>query len=139
MAYGACRIGEVKEDQPPDHGVEPTLVAIFADVAFHEADVVHAGLRVAFARDREEAGLGVDADDLARRPDEGRDKPGDVAEPGPEVEHTHPRLDAGRRQEARGCRLVERRLRVEPDDLVTLATEGVPLPISHTGIVANAV
>src|SRR6185312_11054119 len=114
-----------EEDQPPDHGVEPALVAIVTHVALDETDVLEAGVGRPFLRDCEQTGLGVDADDLAGRPDDRRNQPGDMAEPGPEVEHAHARLDAGRRQEARGCRLVERRLRVEPGDLVTLATEHI--------------
>src|SRR4029079_414530 len=131
VAHCTRRIGEMEEDQPPDHGVEAALIAVVADVALDETDVLEAGVGRPFLRDLEQPGLGVDADDLAGRPHERRDQPGDVAEPGPQVEHAHPGLDAGTRQEARCRRLVERRLRVEPGDLVLLASQDVRLRLAH--------
>ena len=65
-----CRIGQMEEDQPADRGVEWTLVAIVADIALDEANVLEAGLGRPFLRHREQPGLGVDTDDLASRSDE---------------------------------------------------------------------
>ena len=65
-----CPIGDVCQDVAPDHGIEVVVQSGGSEVALNERHMRQPGLGTPLARDRQNGGIGVDADHRARRTDE---------------------------------------------------------------------
>ena len=132
MANDGLRIGEVKQDQASDDGVEGRRRPPVPDVTFDERDVSF--VFGAPPRDRQRFDGFVDPDDRAVGTDELARHSRHVSQPGAEIQDSHGATEAGG-LEQQACRPLDRgRLPVQPREFIGVVAEDVGLVGSASGL-----
>ncbi len=86
-------VGKVKQDQATDDRIKSLSIPKCPHVCLKERDVVQAGSEASMLGNLQQPRALIDAHDYALLPNKVRYLKGDMAKPGPEIEHPHPRRD----------------------------------------------
>ena len=121
---------EVHEDPASDDRVEVVVEVELVDGGADERRRWSSRRRRRGAGQCEDVGVDVDADDVAVWPDEIGQQQGHVARTAAEVEHLHPRADAGGHEQLARDRAVELGLADEPAGLAFGAAQRVVVDVS---------
>ena len=134
MANRRFRIGEVKQDQASDDGIERRRRAPGPDVTLDEGDVPFAGVFGALACHGQRFAGFIDPDDRTVGTNELARNPGHVSQPGAEIQDAHATTDAGGLEQQARRPLDRRRLPVQPRELRRVVAQDVRLVWSPLGL-----